>query len=97
MPSSTNEDQTEPQAGDFRIVLTLASGSIVQSDPMTVHKTEAEGPTLADLMKLCETFTTRDTFQIPLNGSAMWFNPAHIMSLQIVTANDGVRPVRTPQ
>lgn len=91
MPSSNDatEDHNEPQAGDFRIVLTLASGSIVQSDPMTVHRTAAEGATLADLKRLCETFTTRDTFQIPLNGSAMWFNPAHIMSLQIVTAGEG--------
>lgn len=67
-----------------RVVLTLSGGGVVKSDPIRLHERPEDGPTLDQLVKDNQVFTTFDTFAMSVNDARIWFNPAHIVAAQIV-------------
>jgi hypothetical protein len=67
-----------------RVVLTLTGGAVVKSDPVRLHERPEDGPTVDQLVKDNRTFTTFDTFAMSVNGARVWFNPAHIVAVQLV-------------
>ena len=67
-----------------RVVLTLTGGPVVKSDPIRLRERPEDGPTLDQLTKDNQVFTTFDTFAMSVDGARVWFNPAHIVAVQIV-------------
>lgn len=67
----------------YRLVVHCREGYTVLSDPVEVNE-----ETLKELTDLAANFTSYSTFFTTRNGDEVYFNPAHIISIEVSKVRD---------
>lgn len=72
------------QTQQVKIALELTGGGRASSDVFTLHESGEDGPTLEGVVGMIAEITSPKMFRMQCNGAAVYFNPAHIVTAQIV-------------